>query len=60
MGNVVAFFTYTHSFSFSFHTHTHDSEWLVLYCGASSSLGHTLEQYCRERGIKYKTEFFGW
>lgn len=36
-----------------------DREWLVLYCGASTSLGDTLKKYCHARGIKYKTEFFG-
>jgi hypothetical protein len=43
----------------SSHTHTKNREWLVLYCGASTSLGDSLKEYCHARGIKYKTEFFG-
>lgn len=45
-------------FALSEPTHTH-REWLVLYCGASTTLGDQLKEYCTARGIKYKTEFFG-
>jgi hypothetical protein len=57
--SLLSFLTLTLSLFLFTHTHTH-SEWLVLYCGASASLGDTLDQYCKQRGIKYKTEFFGW
>lgn len=31
----------------------------MLYCGNSAQLGKTLSTFCRERGIHFKTEFFG-
>jgi hypothetical protein len=34
-------------------------DWLVLFCGNQPSIATDLKKYCKERNVKYKTEFFG-